>query len=262
MELIENIKYFLLCQKYHWKELFVYRSQALVWLIVGSSILLFTYLPVTIIYNVSSGIPGWTYFQLLLLSSTSGFVMELVWYFVLPWGIVNGMRVGEFDKYLIRPFGKVTCMLSGYAGNLVGITGVIGSLFLIIYCLINLNIQIIPIVIFFVSIIIGIIALVMVFLLITILSYKLMNSANFTNNLMNLSLSANTYPLNIYGSGIQLIFTLILPIGLAVYYPTQVLFSMTTPLFTLILIFVFAIIIIITKIGFNKLIKSYSSGGG
>ncbi len=262
MELIENIKYFILCQKYHWKEFFIYRLQGLIWVIVGSFGVIFTYIPVTIIYSISQGIPGWSYFQLLLLSNTAGFTIGFVWYFIVPWNIVNGMRAGELDKYLIRPFGKITCILSGYPGNLTGIAGLIGSLLLIIYSLANLKLQLLSIAIFVFGMLLGIAALVMLFLLITILAYLFMNSAQFTNSMLNISWSANSYPLGIYGSIIQLIFTLVLPIGFAVYYPIQVLLGFINPIFAIISIFGLLVITAVSKLGFDKVIKSYSSGGG
>ena len=262
MEFVENIKYFMLCQKYNWKSFFTYRLQSLIWMIVSGFNVLIIYIPITIIYTISSGIPDWTYFQLLLLSSTASFVLDSVWYLIVPREIVNSMRTGELDKYLLRPFDKITCILSAYPGNLTGIVEIIGFLSLTIYCIINLNLPLTSIVIFFSTVAIGVAALTMMFLFITILAYKSMNSAQFTHSILNISKFSNSYPLGIYGNVIQLIFTLILPIGFAVYYPVQVLLGMTTPLFTIILIFAFAIIIIITKLGFDNLIKSYSSGGG
>ncbi len=262
MEFINNIKYFILCQKYAWKEFFTYRLQGLIWIIVGSFGVIFTYIPVTIIYSISQGIPGWNYFQLLLLANTAGFVVGFVWYFIVPWNIVNGMRAGELDKYLIRPFGKITCILSSYLGNLSGVMGMVGSLLLIIYSLINLKLQLLSIVMFIFGMLIGIAALVMLFLFITVLAYLLINSAQFTNSMLNISWSANSYPLGIYGSVIQLIFTLILPIGFAVYYPIQALLGFINPIFAIISIFGSLIIIAFSKLGFYRIIKGYSSGGG
>ncbi|MCL5423930.1 MAG: ABC-2 family transporter protein [Candidatus Marsarchaeota archaeon] len=239
MEFIENIKYFMLCQKYHWKEFFTYRLQGLIWIIAG-----------------------WNYYQLLLLANTSGFIIGFVWYFIIAWNIVDGMRAGELDKYLIRPFGKITCILSGYSGNLTGVAGPIGSLLLIIYSLVNLKLQLLSIVMFIFSMLIGIAAIVMLFLFITVLAYLFMNSAQFTNSMLNISFSANSYPLAIYGIGIQLIFTLILPIGFAVYYPIQALLGVINPIFAIISVFGLFIIIAVSKLGFDKAIRGYSSGGG
>ena len=189
-------------------------------------------------------------------------MVGFVWYFIVPWNIVNGMRAGELDKYLIRPFGKITCILSSYLGNLSGVMGMVGSLLLIIYSLINLKLQLLSIVMFIFGMLIGIAALVMLFLFITVLAYLLINSAQFTNSMLNISWSANSYPLGIYGSVIQLIFTLILPIGFAVYYPIQALLGFINPIFAIISIFGSLIIIAFSKLGFYRIIKGYSSGGG
>ncbi len=261
-DFMDNLSYFLLCQKYHWKSFFVYRLQGSIWFLVGLFSVVSTYLPITIIYNVSSGIPGWSYLQLLLLANTAGFVVGSVWYFIIPWFIVKGMRTGELDKYLLRPYGKMTCILSGYGGNISGTLGILGALAIVLYVLITLNVALASIVLFFLNVIFGIFALTMLFLLITVLAYLALGSAQFTNSLLNLSWSANGYPLNIYGIGIQLFFTVFIPVGIASYYPAEMLLGKANPVFEIPILFVSIAIIIISKIGFDTFIKKYSSGGG
>ncbi len=259
---IDGIKYFLLSQKYAWKEFFAYRLEAIIWTIGGILPFIFNYIPITVIYNISPGIPGWTYLQLLLLSNTMIVVTGFLYYLIQPWEIVRGMRTGELDKYLIRPYGKINCMLSGYHGFIGMFPSIILAIIVIGYILLTMHLPYILIILYTFTVSTGIVAFVTLFLFLTLLSYRVLGSSRFSQIMMNISSTIGVYPISIYGIGLELIFTLLIPIGFAAYYPTELLLGFTSPIFGILSIFASIVLIFLFRYGFNKLIKGYSSGGG
>jgi ABC-type uncharacterized transport system permease subunit len=258
----ENARYFLICQKYAWKDWFVYRLQGAIWVALSLMSTVVTYAGITIIYNVSSGIPGWNYLQLLLLSTSSNMVMSLVWFFINPWSIVNKMRIGKLDPYLIRPFGKMTCVLSGVPGALSLIAGALSSAGIVAYVIFRLGIGPLLSIPYVLMLLMGTAALTMIFLAVTVISYIFMRSAQFSRSVFNLGESAGAYPIAIYGIGFQVFFSLLLPIGFAYYYPSEILFGKLGVSFILVDVLALAIAIVSSYAIFNRLIKEYESGGG
>lgn len=257
-----GIKYFLLAQKYAWKEFFAYRAQGIIWMFVGVYTILFTYVPITIIYNISPGIPGWSYLEILLLSNTMLVVLGFTFYVISPWTIVEGMRTGELDKYLIRPYGKINCMLSGYSGWLGEFSSIIPSIVVIAYILLSIHLSPLLIFLYVIAMGVGIAMFITLFLFLTLISYRTLGSSNFSQIIMNISSMVGTYPISIYGIGIQLIFTILIPIGFAVYYPIESLLGFVNPFFGILSIIASIVLILLFRYAFNRLIKGYSSGGG
>jgi ABC-type uncharacterized transport system permease subunit len=70
------------------------------------------------------------------------------------------------------------------------------------------------------------------------------------------------YPLNVYGTVVEMLFTLLVPVGIAIYYPSQAFFGRLQPsYYAFLVVFSIFFIILMYKI-FNYLMCFYESGGG
>ena len=252
---------FFLMQRYNWKKDMVYRTQWVLWLLIASFPIIVGFISISIIYNVSNGINGWTYYQLLALAGFSNLMIGTLGYVLNPWNLVNYMRNGSFDQLLLKPYNPIFMIISRMGWE-VRISSMISALVLIIYGLINTQTNILAIATAFFMFALGTVAIIMFFILISVLSYVLFKSGNYIQWIINILGTASQYPLTIYSLAGMLLFTLLLPIGLASFYPAELLFTKIDYS----LVFVLAVFAIILSYIFYKttmwLLKFYTSGGG
>jgi len=259
--LIDSIKYYLINQAYAWKSFFAYRTQSLLWLFYSAFTGIFSFITMTVIYNVSSGFPGWNYYQMLILSSTVGMVIAAIVYNVNSWGIIRSMRRGMLDMHMVRPYGLVTIMISQSGAKML-ISGFASNLAIFAYAALMLHLSLAYIITFLGIVAIGTYALIVFWLMLTVLSYHLFKSGTFMNGLINTVSVVGSYPLSIYGTIIMLLFSILVPIGIAVYYPAELIFGKINVVFSIaIILFSLAVAFVSYKL-FYVLMRHYTSGGG
>jgi ABC-2 type transport system permease protein len=217
------------------------------------------------IYNVSNGLPGWTFYELIIFNGTailawglsSSFFFPMVWFF--------GWRIdqGEFDLTLLKPIKTIPYMIISSV-NPHGFTEIItGSIILVIgllYSGIQITIQ--GIMGYFYLIILACLVFYGIAALIIGLSFKYFKVYNFLDLFWELSNLSN-YPLNIYKLFVPFFLTFIFPLALANFYPASFLLGKITDLS--ILITLTAISVGFTVIGTLTIkygLKHYSSAGG
>jgi len=109
---------------------------------------------------------------------------------------------------------------------------------------------------------IGTYALMMFLLMLTVLSYHLFKSGMFMEGLIGTLSMVGGYPLSIFGTMIMLLFSVLLPIGMAVYYPAELIFGKISIVFSIAtILFSIAIAFVSYKL-FYVLMRNYTSGGG
>jgi len=259
--LIDAIKYYLINQAYAWKSFFAYRTQSLLWLLYSSFTGIFSFITMTVIYNVSSGFPGWNYYQMLILSSTVGMVIAAIVYNVYSWGTISSMRRGMLDMHMVRPYGLVTIMISQSGAKMI-ISGFASNFAIFAYAALMLHLSLTYIITFLGIVAIGTYALIVFWLMLTVLSYHLFKSGTFMDELVNTLSVVGSYPLSIYGTIIMLLFSILVPIGIAVYYPAELMFGKINVVFSLaIILFSLAVAFVSYKL-FYVLMRHYTSGGG
>jgi len=261
VSIVDSIRYYLITQEYSWKKFFAFRAQSLLWLFYNAFIGFLSVIAITVIYSVSSGFAGWNYYQMLILSSTLGMVLSSIWYNLNSWEISHSMRHGGLDSYMIRPYGLATVMLS-MGGAYTELGGFATNLAIFAYSAWILHLSILYIIIFFSVVAIGTYALLMFFLMFSVLSYHLIKSSRFINNLLATLGMVGNYPLSIFGNIIMLLFTLLIPIGIAVYYPAELLFGEINITLSLAIIAFSLTVAFISYKLFYFLMRYYTSGGG
>jgi len=260
--LIDSIKYYLINQVYAWKSFFAYRTQSLLWLFYSAFTGTFSLITITVIYNVSSGFPGWNYYQMLILSSTVVMVINAIEYNVDSWGMIRSMRHGMLDMRIIRPYGLATIMISTQLEAKTLISGFASGLAIFAYAAFMLHLSLTYIITFLGIVAIGTYAFMMFLLMLTVLSYHLFKSGMFINGLINTLSVVGSYPLSVFGTIIMLFFSILVPIGIAVYYPAELIFGKINVALSLaIILFSLAVAFVSYKL-FYVLMRHYTSGGG
>jgi len=260
--LINSIKYYLINQVYEWKSFFAYRADSLLWLFYSAFEGIFSFITITVIYYVSSGFPGWSYYQMLILSSTVGMVIAAIEYNVNSVSVIGSMRSGMLDMQMVRPYGLATIMISTQSGDKTLISGFATSLVIFTYAALKLHLSLAYIITFLGIVAIGTYALMMFLLMLTVLSYHLFKRGMFMQGLIGTLSMVGGYPLSIFGTIVMLLFSVLVPIGMAVYYPAELIFGKISIVFSIAtILFSLAIAFVSYKL-FYVLMRNYTSGGG
>ena len=246
---------------YSWKTFFAYRAQAVIWSVFSLLHVFVTVLIITVLYQVSPGIAGWSYYQVLLLSSLGGIAFYMIYYFFDPSYVASTLRNGGIDAELTRPVSKFAVIVTSNSSVWSLIT-IIENLVVLVYAALHVQITIISLLSSIALFVLGTITLLLFLLMLALISYHVFKEGNFVGRVLTFAQDAGNYPLPVYGTIGQLAFSLALPIGLAFYYPSQILFGELS-LSSFILIILACIVIgIITYKSFNFLLSRYTSGGG
>lgn len=256
-----EIRFYLQSQYYRWCEFLYYKTQASIWMFYSLFSIIYGYITITVIYSVSSGIAGWSYYQMLLLVATTTIAYSTAWYMISPYRLVEQMRFGSIDPYLVRPYGKMTIMLA-LSTNQSLIGNVISGFAMLLYSAIELHVSILPFIAYIGLVAVGTFTLVVFMLMLTILAYNVMKSAESITQFFKVINNVSQYPLNIYGLAGQLLFTLVVPVGFASYYPAAAIFSKISTGSSAVTIVAAIILSIISYKLFYKLMENYTSGGG
>ena len=258
---MEDLNFFIGVQKMSWKSFLTYRAQALVWGVADALTIVNMIIAITVIYDVSSGIPGWTYFQVLALSSAATMMFGIVNYAITPWTVVGKLRRGMMDMWFTKPYGYLL-VLSGASLDVTAFVDLIGGFLLFVYAALHLSLQAVQLAYFAALFIAGTVAVFMFMSMMALLSYRLFKSAQFVNEMENMLGDVGRYPISIYGIAGQLIFTLAMPIGLAYYYSTEALLGIISPVAVIAIVILAVAMALVSRRLLYKLLESYSSGGG
>ena len=252
---------YYLSHKMLWKGVAIYRTQFIIWLLVFMISTLASVVTITIIYEVSNGVAGWSYYQMLVISSLANMMISLVSYNISPQKIAIAMRNGQLDQHILKPYNPVITLFSLY-GIPTDIGGVISGALVFGYATYMSGISAIGIFEILIIFLLGVVLLAMFMLMITLLSYVIFNGAGYIQWIGDIASMAAQYPLNIYGLPGILLFTVGLPIGLAAFYPSALVFGKISAVSVMLVILIEVLIIVVYYYVCSWLIKKYRSGGG
>ena len=257
-----EISYYLASVYYKAKTFFIYRAQAWLWVVQSVLSLFFSLIAITVIYTVSSGVAGWSYWQLMFLIYLTALTFGVVEFVSNPMHIPYALRQGQIDSYMTRPFGVLTIMFANNIQVYALVSSIGGSIAFLAYASLHLQLSLLLFAAFLPLYLLGVAAFVMFLQMLGVLSYKLMKSGSFIGAATNALTELSEFPLSIYGSAAQLFFTLLVPIGVAAYYPLQVLLGNVTPAVYVAMLALSAFFLYAFYWLFNRLMRSYESGGG
>jgi ABC-type uncharacterized transport system permease subunit len=144
----------------------------------------------------------------------------------------------------------------------MSIVGIVGSIVFLAYASLHMQLSTPMFAEFLPLYLLGVAAFVLFLQSMAVLSYKLIKSGSFINQLTSTLSTFTNYPLPIFGGLAQMFFTLLVPIGIAGYYPLEVLLGNVTPAVYVAMIALSAIFIAVFHWTLNRLMRSYESGGG
>lgn len=260
MSVSGGIRYLAYSQYYAWKSFFIYRLQAFISLVSSVVSLLTSVLAITVIYDISSGIPHWSYYQLLFLSVLSNLTFSIISYFNFYY-IPRALRQGDLDAYFTKPVGLILLMMSPLNATIFPISVITSTVFLA-FIVTHLVVRPASLAFFVLLYIAGLAALLMFLTMLAVLSYRLIKSGTFINRMANLLNRAGQYPLSIYGLTTQALLTLAIPVGIAAYYPAETLLGRIDPIYYLLFLFVALVFAIFSRLSIHRLMRGYSGGGG
>ncbi|MDE1868807.1 MAG: ABC-2 family transporter protein [Candidatus Micrarchaeota archaeon] len=208
-------------QLYSFKIAMVYRAQFALTILDTFVGMILPIAFITIMYNVSQGISGWSFYQLLLLVGLVDFATIVV-YYANPARINNVLRLGYFDTYLTKPQSPILMLLTKTEGMWSFFFGM-WSIIVIAFACANLSFSMMNLAPFIITVLGGVVTFMLFTAFTGIASYRIFSQANSQNWLMSNILSFGQYPLKIYGNIGAIIFTFAAPIALASFYPASLL---------------------------------------
>jgi len=258
---INTLRIMWLSQAYGWKSLTIYRTQFLFQMIYSAVGPLVTFFFISVIYTATAGIPGWSFYQLLFLSSLVGLVSTLMGYLTTSSGVLKSLRYGGLDIFLLRPYSKFTALMANYGDTTAGLAAIEASV-LTVYAAAHLSFTLAAAVMFIIMLAIGVFLLSVFSLMLVTIFYKIFRSGGTFQGMLNTLYNYGQYPLSIYGFTVTLLLTFVVPIGFATYIPAELIIgNMTVVSFleyaaiALLLAFVFYKIVLIR-------LSSYTSAMG
>jgi ABC-2 type transport system permease protein len=245
-----------------WKSVLVYRLQAIIWGSASVTSTITGFVIVTVVYSVSSGIPGWSYFQLLALTSLANITGGVFTYCVSIYSTVKSMRNGKLDVFLTKPLNPVMYTISAFSSRQAA-TAIAGGVLMLCYSLLHLSVGLPQVAYFLVTFLLGIILAVMFGFAFGMLMYVLFKNGRFGYSLLQSLQNATSYPLSIYGTFGVALFTVVVPFGVAVSYPAEILLGKLPPLAGLAII-AFEVLLTLGLYKFSMWVLNnrYESGGG
>jgi ABC-2 type transport system permease protein len=222
-EILRNIDVLVQSQRYSWKSFLIYRTQSAFIILESTLSALMDFIFVSVVYGVSQGIAGWSYYQLLALIALMWVSGAVAFYLVNPGPLLGALQSGDFDTYLTKPYRPVFLLLVRHS-NPWSFFYALPYLALLIFALTHIPVSAASVLLFAVLIVAGLAAFCAVMLFIEVLSYRLFTKAQWLYRLMSFVSTAGQYPLGIYGNFGVFALTVVVPVGLAAFYPANLLF--------------------------------------
>ncbi len=218
---VRNLYMFMVNQAYSWKEVLAYRQQFISYLFYAMLAPLTTLVFVSVIYGVSNGIAGWSYYQLLLLSSTGTLVSSAVSYLINVRDTFEQLLRGGIDVFLTKPYPVILVIFS--RGTKFTLASILGSVAVIGYAMSNITATPLSVIEYVLMVAIGSITMAMFILAMVLTWYKRFMNGNWLKSFSDLIFNFGGMPLGIYGLVGTILFTVMIPVGIAVYYPAELL---------------------------------------
>ncbi len=219
---MRTIKTFLYAQKIHWKSALYYRLQTMLWLMSSIFSVAVSIVFVSVIYNFSGGFPGWSYYQVLALVGIANIAGNTINYFINIYSLIDDMAKGGIDSILTKPVNPIIFILSRF-GFVQGVSGIVGGLIVTIYAASHFKVPLSGLIFTIISLPLAIACIVLFVLSFGLAMYIFFKRASFVDWFFSNMMIATRYPLSIFGSIGILVFTIVLPLGLATYYPAELL---------------------------------------
>ncbi len=217
-----------------------------------------------LIYNVSSGIPGWTFEEFLLLSGTFTIASGINYTFLagISWETIEKIWQGTYDAVLIRPV-RPLALATATAFNTDNLPNIVVGSAIVIFAFSKLNLALNANMLVSYIFLLGLAILFFYSLDIIITSLAfLVTKSGVLMSILDEILGLGKNPISIFGATGMILFTFIFPIGLAAFYPASALLGkLSLPAIAELAVVAFAFFGI-SLLAWSFAIKKYTSAGG
>jgi ABC-2 type transport system permease protein len=225
---------------------------------------IFTPIMVIIIYSLTNGIPGWSFYEFILLTAIFITVMG-IWHALfsgISWLTTFLVQHGEFDNILVRPYNTLVYLMTRGV-DIEGFGEVLAGIIIMLFAISKLSTPIALINVFYMMAVV-LLALIFTFsmsVIVASLSIRFVKASSLLDLFYHTS-DFGKYPIVIYGASGVFFFTFIVPFGLAAFYPAQALLGKLPFDLFLKLAGVTIVILFLSLKFWNHSLKLYSSAGG
>ena len=209
-------------------------------------------------------INGWSFYQMVFVYGMSAISLGLnEFLFAGSWNVGRYIREGSLDRLLLRPIGT---MFSVFADD-VGIHGLGSVLFGLAVCITSLcrlqvGFSVGKLLFWLVAMVCGALIFFSVNMICAALAFWVTDSQSAMILFQNTSEFCK-YPITIYGRGLQILLTYIIPFGFCSYYPAGFLLDMSSkPICWLGPLVAAGTALTASKLFWRFALGKYQSGGG
>lgn len=215
-----------------------------------------------VLFQNIPAVAGWNVYEVALLYGTI-FVSEgiLTLFFQGTNGLWRQVRIGNFDRYMVRPI-PVTLQIYGLQTNLAGAGTAVTGLAVIMYSLwkLGLGLPWWKICLLAVSLFLGAVIRVNINFAASCISVITQGGAGGNETIYKMQELAK-YPLDIYPRTFRVILVSLLPFAAISYVPTAVILDRVSLVYWLVLPVATILIILVRKGMFNKGLDNYEGAG-
>ncbi len=243
---------------------FAYRSDFFIKLC--STLLADITMPLTtaFIYNATSGIPGWSFDELLLFQGTLIIVFGLVRMFTnnFTWWVLDAVNFGTFDQYLLKPYSAMLYIMALTVDH-YGVGEVLAGMLIVGYSMAKLQIAVIslPFFLYVLLIIAGFLVLTSSLIIIASMAFIAVKSEALIY-LHNKITDFARYPMNVYGAGVRFVITFLIPIAVSSFFPAEVLLRGFSAKTLAVAFIPAAVFLLCALLLWSVAMKKYTSAGG
>ena len=215
-----------------------------------------------VVYGISSGFPGWTLNQYLLLFGSFTLVRGFsdLFFTALFFRVGKQINRGLFDKNLLRPI-KTLPFLVMQGFDFDGISTFLLGFAIVGYALHGMTFTLVGLVQFAYLIVLGICFMLSITMILIGLSLVFVE-VDALRNFFFMFLNFARYPISVFGKSASFVLSYLIPIGLVSFYPAKALGHGLSGLNTLLLSLAIFVFMFVAKLVFNYGISKYQSAGG
>jgi len=217
-----------------------------------------------VIYGVTNGLPGWSFYELLVLQGASSFTMGLGGFLFgnFVGNTLWEIRDGYFDRALTRPANPLFLQTTTWPA-VDNIATIITGSAILLYGLIKTtaHITVLNLVAFAILVALGVLFLYSFSVITVAVGFVAIKSESLYRFVERMFEFAD-YPISIFGPIGLALFTFVFPIGLASFYPAQALLGLLAPSKVLVLAVIALAFFSVSLLAWNAGMKKYQSAGG
>lgn len=240
-----------------------YRGNFFLKLVAVALLDLLSPLVALLIYETTSGIPGWSFAEFILFTGTFTLIAGLgrALFVGIPFEVIDSVRDGTFDKILLLPY-KPLKYLSFTGFDLNGIPEMLVGLCLVAWSAGQLSIGLGPhVAAYALFVALGVAFQYAVYIIISALAFLVVRSWALFEIWESMQKFAR-YPLNVYGHGLQIALTFFVPIAISAHVPAKALLGAFSLAGLLSVALPVAAFVVLAAFLWEQAMRKYSSAGG